>query len=314
MLVYTDSPSFADSLLEAPRPWCDAAGIPEADLPEDRILRDSFFAGRRPLATHLPDEPLWSRLVLVESARGSQVDLLAELCAAGTPPPHGTLCLAGTGSGFHGQRDRPWSALPGNLHLSAYLRAGLPAASSSVGCTVLPALAALDLVDEMLGEGGRAGIKWVNDILVGGRKVAGVITRTRCQGDRLTDLILGIGVNVETSPPVERDPFVPAVGCLRELAADPGLCVLGKGPPLVAGSLARRYRDLVEGRSGALVDEYRSRSVILGRTVRVLSDPAEGGVGELLARGRVLDIEKDLALRLEGRAEPVASGRLVLED
>ena len=54
--------------------------------------------------------------------------------------------------------------------------------------------------------------------------------------------------------------------------------------------------------------------MILGRNVSVHSDPPEGGEGETLARGRCLGIEMDLSLRIEGSAEPVASGRLILED
>jgi hypothetical protein len=82
----------------------------------------------------------------------------------------------------------------------------------------------------------------------------------------------------------------------------------------VARSLERRYRDLEEGRVGALVEEYRERSVIVGRMARILSDPVGGGEGELLARGRVLEIGEDLSLRVEGYAEPVSHGRFVLED
>lgn len=314
MLAYTDNPPFADSLLESRPSWTDTVNVPETGAPGDRSLLESLFATTTPLAAHLPDEGLWTRLVLVETARGSQMDALAAGCGGATAPPNGTLCLAGTGSGFHGQRDRPWTAAAGNLHLSAYLAPGLPASEASAGCTVLPALAALDGVEELLGEPGRAGIKWVNDILVDEKKVAGVLTRTRCQGERLTDLVIGIGLNVETCPTVERDGFVPAVACLRDLAAEPARCRLSRAWRVVARSLERRYRDLAEGHGGKLIEEYRSRSVILGRRVRVVADARDGGGGETLARGRVLEIGEDLRLRLEGSAEPVTHGRLVLEE
>jgi BirA family biotin operon repressor/biotin-[acetyl-CoA-carboxylase] ligase len=314
MLAYTDSPDFAEFLLGAPPTWIDSSSLPEAQGAADAALLRALFPRGPVLAAEIPEEGPWKRLVLVERAASSQLDALAESCALPSGLPDGTLSLAGTGTGFHGQRERPWSAAPGNLHLSAYLAPDLPAGEAAVGCTALPVLAALDCADEALGGPGRAGIKWVNDILVEGRKVAGALTRTRCRGDRITDLVLGIGINVETTPRVAPDRFVRGVTCLRELAPDPAACSLAGAWRALARALGRRYRTLREGGATELVEAYRSRSSIVGRRVRILADPPEGGEKALLAQGRVAGIDDDLGLRLEGREASLTRGRLVLED
>jgi biotin-[acetyl-CoA-carboxylase] ligase BirA-like protein len=314
MLAYTGTPPFAESLLGARPAWLDPASLPEARGDQDAALLRALFPRGPVLAAHLPEEGPWRRLVLVERAASSQLDTLAESCAAPPGPPDGTLCLAGTGSGFHGQHDRPWSAERGNLHLAAYLAPDLPVGEAAVGCTALPVLAALDCVDETLGGPGRAGIKWVNDILVEGRKVAGALTRSRCRGERITDLVLGIGINVETTPRVAPDRFVRDVSCLRELAPEPAACSLAVAWRTLARALDRRYRTLCQKGSFELVEAYRTRSLVMGREVTILADPLEGGEQELLARGRVAGIDDDLGLRLEGREASLTRGRLVLED
>ncbi len=74
---------------------------------------------------------------------------------------------------------------------------------------MLPVVALVDAVRAVTGGALRPGIKWVNDVLVDGRKIGGVLTSTQTQGDRVSAVLLGIGLNVATAPPVPPTPFVP---------------------------------------------------------------------------------------------------------
>ena len=115
-----------------------------------------------------------------------------------------------------GQMRRAWSSTPGNLHISLIL----PSASGSPGGdpgTLLP-LAVGYLFCRVLEEEGLDPImKWPNDVLVRGRKVAGILVEDR--GGRT---VVGIGVNIAFAPQdanMRSDRSNPA-GCLRDLGLD----------------------------------------------------------------------------------------------
>jgi BirA family transcriptional regulator, biotin operon repressor / biotin---[acetyl-CoA-carboxylase] ligase len=103
-----------------------------------------------------------------------------ELAEAGAP--HGTAVTAGEQTAGRGRQGRGWSTPPGSaLALSLVIRAPDPLLSLRAG------LAVADLA------GAGALVKWPNDVLVGGRKVAGVLVEGRPQEGWA---VLGIGVNV----------------------------------------------------------------------------------------------------------------------
>ena len=106
-------------------------------------------------------------------------DRARELAAAGAP--HGTLVTAGMQTAGRGRQGRTWTAPPGTALLaSLVLRA-------SDG--LLPLRAGLAVADVA---GDEARVKWPNDVLVAGRKVAGILAEARPQEGWT---VLGIGVN-----------------------------------------------------------------------------------------------------------------------
>jgi biotin-(acetyl-CoA carboxylase) ligase len=284
--------------------------------PGDRALWRALGARARPWRGEAgdPGAGSWSRAVVVGAAPSSQFDALRESLASGLELPGPTACLALAGRGFHGQRDRPWLALAGNLHLCAvFPRPGL-AARELPSLPMLPVVAVCDAVRAMSAGAVRPGIKWVNDVLVDGRKVGGVITSTQTQGDRVGSVLLGIGLNVAVAPPVPPTPFVPRVGSLagagvRATWADAALAVLG--------SLGRRFAELRRSGPAALLEAYRSASIVVGREVCVFPDAtpaAQALPSRPLARGTVLGIGADLSLALEGVAAPLTAGRLAFAE
>ena len=258
----------------------------------------------------------WHRLILIGQAGRSQFDALHEALADGLALDGPTAVMALRGRKFRGQRGRPWSTIEGNLFLTVAFPVGAPAARLIPGLTMLPAVAVLDAIRLCGGADLRPMIKWVNDILVGDRKVAGVLTATLCRDGLLEVAVLGIGVNVARAPEIEPTPFAPAAGCL----ADAGIKVtLGRFLWVVLDRLADWYRALLEVGPATLLQAYREASCIVGRRVRIWEESADrfeaaGAWPTPLAAGVVQAIEADLSLTIEGCAESVSRGRLALDE
>jgi BirA family biotin operon repressor/biotin-[acetyl-CoA-carboxylase] ligase len=257
-------------------------------------------------------EKLWNQLFLVESASQSQYDLLIELNRAGESLPDGVLCIAGDGKKFHGFRGRAWTASRGNLHVSVNFAPAQSIDHFGAGFMILAAVSVVEAIDSVPGLENRAGIKWVNDILINDAKVCGVLAYTQTMADAVTSAVLGIGLNVETTPPVTRTLFVPKAGSLCDFTSDRRTCNPAYLLEALMMSLDRNYRSLIKGNYSALLNRYRERSIIIGRDVDVLSDDSAVG-SQVLASGRVKGLGQDLELILEGSERPISKGRLVLK-
>jgi len=153
---------------------------------------------QEPAATVISEDlPEGFRLHHVETT-GSTNDEAAKLALAGAPS--GTIVLADRQTAGRGRLGRHWQSTAGNLHASIILRpdCSLQAAAQ------LSLLAGVALADSLVSEGlddRSIKLKWPNDVLIDGAKVAGILLESA--GDkrgRLTYVILGIGVNLVWSP------------------------------------------------------------------------------------------------------------------
>lgn len=311
MQVYTDNIEFAEKNLPEKPYWKDAA-LPALD-DKIRLLAGRLFPGPGLLKNAFVKNDAWSRLFIVKYTSQSQFDILIELGREQLDLPGGILCLAESGEKFHGFRRRPWVSLKGNIHLAAFLSPGQKVPFFHVGFTILSAVSVVQTIDTLKGLQGRASIKWVNDILIENSKVSGIIARTLTQGDAVTGAVLGIGVNVEATPKVKRDPFVPGVISLRDVLPDPALCNQRLVFNRLIAIIEQNYWKLLNGRYHELLDFYCKRSLIIGKNVAIYSDPAEREADEAIIRGEVEAIGENLELYLKGTSTPVTRGRLVLE-
>lgn len=106
---------------------------------------------------------------------------------------HGTLVLAEQQTAGRGRLDRKWEAPAGRaLTFSLVLRPQLPP-SSAPQITLISALALVHSIRDQFRIPAR--IKWPNDILIAGRKAAGILTEMQAESDRIRFLVLGIGIN-----------------------------------------------------------------------------------------------------------------------
>lgn len=309
MYVYTDNIEFAEKNFAEKPAWKDTA---LSDLDEKtRSLAGRLFPDPGLLKSAFVKSNAWNYLFIVKHTTQSQFDILIELGREQHDLPGGILCLAESGKKFHGFRNRPWASLKGNIHLATFLAPGQKVPFFHVGFTILSAVSVVQTIDTLHGLQGRASIKWVNDILLENAKVSGVIAHTLTQGEAVTGAVLGIGMNVETTPTVKRDPFVPGVISLRDILPDATLCNQQIVFNRLIEMIEQNYRKLLDGRYHDLLDFYRKRSLIIGKNVVIHADPAEGEAGEEIIRGEVEAIGDNLELYLKGIPTPVTRGRLV---
>jgi BirA family biotin operon repressor/biotin-[acetyl-CoA-carboxylase] ligase len=178
-------------------------------------------------------------------ATASTNDRARELAAAGAP--HGTLVTAGEQAAGRGRQGRTWSAPAGRALLATLVLRGAGGAFD-----LLP-LAAGVAVARVAGSAAR--IKWPNDVLVDGRKVAGILAEGRPQDGWA---VLGIGLNVAVDV-AELPP---------ELHATAG--TLGLTPADLEPTLERLLRGLEDALAldaTALLAAYRERDALRGREI-----------------------------------------------
>jgi BirA family biotin operon repressor/biotin-[acetyl-CoA-carboxylase] ligase len=187
----------------------------------------------------------------------------------------GALVVAVSQTAGRGRFARVWQSPPGNLYVSVILRPPVPL-TEWPQIMMLASLALVETLDDIgIAE---AAIKWPNDILVGGRKVAGLLSEI----ERM-HLILGIGVNVNA--PVPSD--LPSATSLR-VAIGHEVELEALLQALVA-RLDNYYGQLLSGRR--FTTDWAARMDTLGRQVQVLA-------GNAVVAGIVDSVDPDGALRV----------------
>jgi BirA family transcriptional regulator, biotin operon repressor / biotin---[acetyl-CoA-carboxylase] ligase len=188
-------------------------------------------------------------------------DWLLDEARAGTPA--GTVVVAGHQRAGKGRLGRRWEAPPGTSLLVSVLLRPLAPAHDLYPVTAAVALAAADACDQVAGVAPE--IKWPNDLLVGERKLAGVLAEsdTAAIGGRpgSVAVVVGLGCNVNWNGPDGATSLCQASG--RAVELDALLQAYLAALALRAGLLDE------EGGRRSVVDELRRRCTTLGRAVRV---------------------------------------------
>lgn len=200
--------------------------------------------------------------------------------------PEGTVAVADHQSAGRGRLDRRWESPPGaSLLASILFRPEFDPAELHL-CTAAVALAAAEACRDVAGVG--PVLKWPNDLVVDGAKLAGVLAEAEFggpgsggsgpgtpgsgPGTPALAVVVGIGLNVEWPGPDDAQGT-----CLRDLSATPTDRVQLLDALLDALSVRRALLDTPEGRR-EVAAELRERCATLGQRVRV-ELPAEAVVG-----------------------------------
>ena len=309
MIVFTDNKKSAENVFTIHREW-----IPEDYSTIDQNLEQlihRLYGGKPVYRSESRILGRWQYAFFVKSAPSSHFDLLVESSQGDSVLPDGILCFAGSGRHFHGQRGRPWTAKEGNIHLSLYFSPEKSISHYHTGLPVLSAVSIVQTIDTIENLKGCAKIKWVNDVLIQGTKVAGFLVHTHSVQDRVSGIILGIGLNVEKTPRLTPDIFVPKVGSLRKFLPTPSAVTRKKILNHLLEFLDKNYVLLLDGQYKKLLDFYRKRSLVIGQEVQLFSCiPNKKQIS--ISSGTVEQIGDNLELWMEGQKKPVTEGRLVL--
>ncbi len=199
-----------------------------------------------------------------------------------------------------GRLGRQWFSPPSlNLYLSVILRPKIPPHQAPL-ITLTAAVATADAIRDFSGL--LPLIKWPNDILLRGRKVAGLLNEIHSEMDRVHFVILGIGVNLNTDEKQFSKEIRPIATSLK---IEMGRAVSRKDFfQSLLFELERWYSVLLEGGGAVVLKAWRERADIGGRRVKVTS------FGETVI-GTAVDVDLDGALILEtadGKRRRVMAG------
>lgn len=201
--------------------------------------------------------------------------------------------VAGSQSGGRGRRGRTWISQPGNLYATRLIRPDCPPAQAAE-LSFVAALAVRDAVAGQLAAAAGVTCKWPNDVLINGRKTAGILL----EGEGISGWIaVGIGINVAHAP---------------EAMEFPATSIHGEGgagdPDILQDSLATTFETWLaawrDGGFGAILKAWRAVATGLGEPIRVRLEGRE-------LHGRFDDIDDSGALILgrdDGGRERIAAG------
>ncbi len=228
-------------------------------------------------------------------------DVARELADAGEPS--GLFVRAERQTRGRGRLGRSWQSPAGNLYTTLLLRPRRPLAEIAT-LSLVTALALAEAVGTLSDGRARPRLKWPNDLLLDGAKVAGILLEATADGrGGCLWLLIGIGVNIAASPGAA----VPYPTTHLQRAGLPELTPRQLLPALAA-QLGQRLDDWERAGFAALRQGWLDRAAGLGSA-------AEVKLGDRVVRGRLRDVDAGGALHLElpdGSVERFAAGEIVL--
>jgi BirA family transcriptional regulator, biotin operon repressor / biotin---[acetyl-CoA-carboxylase] ligase len=248
-----------------------------------------------------------ARIVEVHDALASTQERARELARGGTP--HGTLVVAGIQTGGRGRLGRHWGSPVGGLWMSLVLR---PEFGASLASRITQT-AAVGVARALREVGVEARIKWPNDLLVGGKKICGILAESGIRNIpglekevRLEYAVLGVGMNANLDP---EDLGVPDRG-VTTIRSELGRDV---DPLILLRALLSNLDDEL-GRIAyfeAVLEAWRNLNCTLGEMVRVRrhGETVEGRAVDLTREGALLLATGDATVEVfEGEIEHLKQG------
>lgn len=213
--------------------------------------------------------------------------------------PHGSVAVANCQSAGRGRLGRSFQSPPDKgIYLSVLLRPNLTG-DALMSATGMAAVAVSRAVQRA--SGAQAGIKWTNDLILNGKKLAGILAETVVIGNEIA-LVIGVGVNVHH----KREDFQGEVADIATSLAMEGFPV---DRATLAAAMIEELYALGNALGGEICDylaEYRRRCVTLGREVRLVWSEEQ-------STATALDIDEQfgLVVRMEnGAVSTVRTGEV----
>ncbi|NNF98074.1 MAG: biotin--[acetyl-CoA-carboxylase] ligase [Desulfobacteraceae bacterium] len=203
-----------------------------------------------------------------------------------------TVVIAEQQAKGRGRLNRVWHSTKGGLYFTLVLRPEIsPVFLFQINFAV--ALCIVQMLNELFGI--EAGIKWPNDILVGKKKICGMLSQMEAEAEHVSFLNVGIGLNVNNLPSAVEPGAISIFEILGTKVAR---------RKILSDFLARFEAFLNQNDIGNILVQWRQCSLTLGRTVRVVTT-------NNVVEGRAIDIDENggLTIRLaDGTEKTVVYG------
>ncbi|MBR4862935.1 MAG: biotin--[Oscillospiraceae bacterium] len=215
--------------------------------------------------------------------------------------PHGTVLIAGQQTGGRGRMGRSFHSPQGHgIYYSLILRPDCKA-EELMHLTCAVGTAVCDAVEAVTGR--RPGVKWINDLVLGKKKLGGILTELSVapSGD-VAYAVVGIGINCTHSG----TDFPPELETVATSLSMEGLCAdKAKLCAAMTEALYKLSRELLPQKH-AIMERYRKDCITVGQDIAVLRS-------EETRYGRAVSVESDGSLLVEyadGTREAVSSGEV----
>lgn len=224
--------------------------VGKTDLPVPwelaRVLRTSFVG----------------KQVVFRETTDSTQNLAVSL--ASKPGSHGAVVVAEQQKSGRGRQKRKWLSPSGGIWLSVVLRPAIPTAK----ITLLPFVAALAVCDAIKTTGLDARLKWPNDVMISGKKVAGILLDISAEADQVNYAVIGIGINtnVDSAAISARLDGAKVTSISDELGRNVSRLDLTRS---LLENLERYYVEMEQRGAGTILQKWKKNSDMLGRKVEV---------------------------------------------
>jgi len=217
--------------------------------------------------------------------------------------PEGTVVIAETQTHGRGRLERRWVSPAGGMWFSMILRPRVDP-KDAPKLTFVAAVAVARVIRNVLNL--KAELKWPNDVLIGEKKVCGILTEASTKGGVVNFVVVGIGINANVSldlfPESLRDSLTSLKAELgEEIERESFLRVL-------FGEMERHYWLLTQQGFGLILEEWRPYAGFLGQSMEVVSFDEK-------IRGQAVDVDENgaLIIRLEdGTLRRAVSGDVIV--
>lgn len=200
----------------------------------------------------------------------------------------GTVVLSESQSKGKGRLGRSWFSPSGvNIYLSVILRPQMPSSKITL-LTFAAAIAVAKAIRDIAGLD--ADIKWPNDILIKGKKVAGILSEMDAKSDAVRFVVIGIGINVNLDIkdiPSELIDKATSIKIETNITIDRMNLICR-----VLENLEEWYNIFERNRVNDIIDEWKRLAITIGRDVKVQS-------GNSFIEGRAVDIDENGALLIK---------------
>ncbi len=263
----------------------------------DALLADDLLA-------RLGETKVVGRDIRVFEETTSTNDVIEKLARDGVK--EGVVIFAESQTKGRGRLGRKWlSPVRQGLWFSILLRPELRP-QETTQLTVASAIALRRAIKTVTGL--TAEIKWPNDLLIGGKKVVGILTELSAEVDRVRHVILGIGVDVNQGV-AEFPAELRKLATSLKLAAGGGEISRAELATEILRELDFDYARICGGKFSAVADEWEAGCATIGRNVSV-----QMGVRFIRGRAESLDDDGALLVRTEhGHLERIIGGDVTLE-